>query len=76
MRDFEDSTLWQISQFERVRWETGSSGFQRLDGGPTLLSTTLVTDLRRLEAKELGDDPLEITVPWEEKSSDKGTEPK
>ena len=32
--------------------------------------------LAELDSEELGDDPLEITVPWEEKSGDKGTEPK
>jgi His-Xaa-Ser system protein HxsD len=32
--------------------------------------------LAELDAEELGDDPLEITVPWEEKSSDKGSESK
>ena len=32
--------------------------------------------LAELDSEELGDDPLEITVPWEEKSNDKGTEPK
>jgi hypothetical protein len=55
MRDFEDSTLWRISEFERVRRETGTSGFARL-GGPTLLSTTLLSDLHRLErTRERGD---------------------
>ena len=60
MRDFDDSTLWEVSAFEKVRWETGSSGFQRLEGGPTLLSATLVADLRRLEERQLEADPLEI----------------
>jgi hypothetical protein len=32
--------------------------------------------LAELDAEELGDDPLEISVPWEEKPGDKGTEPK
>jgi hypothetical protein len=41
VRDFEDSTLWRVSAFERIRRETGSSGFMRLSG-PTLLPTTLL----------------------------------
>jgi hypothetical protein len=27
MRDFDDSTLWRISAYERLRAETGNSGF-------------------------------------------------
>jgi His-Xaa-Ser system protein HxsD len=32
--------------------------------------------LAELDSEELGDDPLEITVPWEGKHGDKETEPK
>lgn len=32
--------------------------------------------LAELDAEELGDDPLEISVPWETKPGDKGSEPK
>jgi hypothetical protein len=32
--------------------------------------------LAELDSEELGDDPLEIAVPLEDKSGDKGTEPK
>ena len=32
--------------------------------------------LAELDAEDLGDDPLEITVPWEEKNSEKGPESK
>ena len=32
--------------------------------------------LAELDAEELGDDPLEISVPWEEKHGNKGNEPK
>jgi hypothetical protein len=39
LRDFEESTLWQVSEFERVRMQTGGSGFARL-GGATVLPTT------------------------------------
>lgn len=59
MRDFEDSTLWRISAFERIRQETGSSGFMRLSG-PTLLPTTLLADLRRLDADPSSSDVLEV----------------
>jgi hypothetical protein len=59
MRDFEDSTLWRISAFERLRRETGSSGFVRLTG-PTVLPTTLLADLRRLDADPVSNDALEV----------------
>lgn len=59
MRDFEDSTLWRISAFDRVRQQTGSSGFMRL-AGPTLLPTTLLADLRRLDADPASSDVLEV----------------
>lgn len=59
MRDFEDSTLWRISAFERIRQQTGSSGFMRL-AGPTLLPTTLLSDLRRLDADPASSDAVEV----------------
>jgi hypothetical protein len=59
VRDFEDSTLWRISAFERIRQQTGSSGFMRLTG-PTLLPTTLLTDLRRLDADPTSGDVMEV----------------
>jgi len=59
VRDFEDSTLWRISAFERIRQQTGSSGFMRLSG-PTLLPTTLLADLRRLDADPTSNDVLEV----------------
>ena len=59
MRDFEDSTLWRISAFERIKQETGGSGFMRL-AGPTLLPTTLLADLRRLDADPASSDVLEV----------------
>jgi hypothetical protein len=59
MQDFDDSTLWRISEFERVRVETGNSGYARL-GGPTVLPTTLVSELARLEYSPTGSDPLEV----------------
>lgn len=59
MRDFEDSTLWRVSAFERVRRDTGTSGFSRLDG-PTMLSTTLMADLQRRGNDAARGDVLEV----------------
>jgi hypothetical protein len=54
MRDFEESTLWRVSAFERVRRETGTSGFMSLEGRSTLLSSTLLADLRAAEDQSSG----------------------
>ncbi|TMH02503.1 MAG: hypothetical protein E6H79_13740 [Betaproteobacteria bacterium] len=59
MRDFEDSTLWRVSAFERVQHDTGTSGFMRLEG-PTMLSTTLTGELQRLERDPDNNDVLEV----------------
>lgn len=59
MRSFEDSTLWRISAFERVRLETGTSGYMGLEG-TTVLPTTLMAELRRLDEANEGDDVLEV----------------
>jgi hypothetical protein len=59
MRNFDDTTLWRVSTFERVQQETGTSGFARLDG-PTLLPTTLLAELEKLERNPLGIDVLEM----------------
>lgn len=59
MRDFEDTTLWRISAFERARLageDTPGVGFDR----PTLLPTTLLADLQRLEADPAANDVLEV----------------
>lgn len=61
MQDFDDSTLWRISEFERVRIETGNSGYARL-GGPTVLPTTLVSELARMEYSTDGSEPLEVVA--------------
>jgi hypothetical protein len=61
MRDFEDSTLWRISAFERMRLQTGSSGFQRLEG-PSVLSSTLLADLQREERDTAQLDVLELVA--------------
>jgi hypothetical protein len=59
MRNFDDTTLWRVSTFERVQQETGSSGFARLDG-PTLLPTSMLAELERLERNPQGIDVLEM----------------
>jgi len=59
MRDFQDSTLWRISAYERMRLERSSSVFAQL-GEPTLLPTTMLADLRQLESRREGGDVLEI----------------
>ena len=61
MNDFDDSTLWRISSFERYRLQTGTSAFARLDG-PTLLPTTLLADLGRLEGAGEAGDALEVVA--------------
>lgn len=61
MRDFDDSTLWRISAYERARFEGGSSAFQRLDGN-TLLSSTLLSDLGRHDATFESLDVLELVA--------------
>ncbi len=58
MRDFQDSTLWRISAYERMRLERGSSVFAQL-GEPTLLPTTMLSDLRQLESRRDSGDVLE-----------------
>jgi hypothetical protein len=59
LRDFEDSTLWRISAFERMRQQTGTSGFARLDG-PTVLPTTLLADLQNLHSDTFIGDVLQV----------------
>ncbi|MGL6109144.1 MAG: hypothetical protein ACRC2B_03495 [Rubrivivax sp.] len=59
MRDFEDSTLWRISAYERMRLERSSSAFAQL-GENTVLPTTILADLRQLEYQREGGDVLEV----------------
>jgi hypothetical protein len=62
MRDFEESTLWRVSEFERIRQETGSSGYMMLDGQATALSSTLMSELRMLERRHAQGDVLEVVA--------------
>jgi hypothetical protein len=64
VRDFEDSTLWRVSAFEREQLATGQSGFARL-GNQTVLPTTLLTDLNRLQADPATDDVLEAMAAFQ-----------
>lgn len=59
MPDFEDSTLWRISAYDRFRQERGTSAFAPLAGN-TVLPTTMMADLRHLEARREQSDVLEI----------------
>ena len=47
MRDFDDSTLWRISAFERMQEETGTSGFARL-GARTALPSQMQSEISQL----------------------------
>jgi hypothetical protein len=58
MRDF-DSTLWRISAFERARQAGEDSPGLNFDR-PTLLPTTLLADLQRLEANPAANDVVEV----------------
>ena len=59
MRDFEGSTLWRISEYERMR--EGQDAAATLHGdGPSLLPTTLLADLRQLNREASADDVLEV----------------
>jgi hypothetical protein len=59
MPDFEGSTLWRISEYERMRED--KSGSAALHGdGPSLLPTTLLSDLRQLQADPASNDVLEV----------------
>jgi hypothetical protein len=60
VRDFDDSTLWRVSEFERVRAETGTSGFARL--GPSVLPTTLDSEFDRLRRERRARDVLEVVA--------------
>lgn len=59
MRDFDDSTLWRISAYERFRAENGHSGFAHLNGS-AVLPTTLASELTALENKHLSGDVIEV----------------
>lgn len=61
MKDFDDSTLWPVSHFERVRRDTGTSGYARLQG-VSVLPSSLMGDLRRLDSDPASSDVLEVAA--------------
>ena len=69
-----------LSQATRLRLSRETSRIREYYTAAALrgaASAPSVDDLlAELDAEELGDDPLEISVPWEEKPGNKGTDPK
>ncbi len=61
MRDFDDSTLWRISGYERMRRQTGGSGFMALTD-TTVLPTTLRAELGKLDRRSPDGDVLEAVA--------------
>jgi hypothetical protein len=61
MRDFDDSTLWRISAYERMRQQTGDSGFARLNGA-SVLATTLTAELNHLQRGYRGGEVLDVVA--------------
>jgi hypothetical protein len=58
--EFEQSTLWRISAFERLKNDPAHA--QRTGDGPTLLPSTLLSDLARLDRNDpsVGADVLDV----------------
>jgi His-Xaa-Ser system protein HxsD len=69
-----------LSQVTRLRLSQATARIREYYTAAALraaASAPSVDDLlAELDAEELGDDPLEIQVPWEEKHGDKGTDSK
>jgi hypothetical protein len=61
MRDFDDSTLWKLSAFERMQAETGTSGYARLEPS-TGLATSLMGELRQLERGRREGDAISVVA--------------
>jgi hypothetical protein len=59
MNDFDSSTLWRISAFQRAREAAQPDPFAG-DGRPTLLPTTLLADLQQLQGDPVNGDVLEV----------------
>lgn len=60
MPDFEGSTLWRISEYERLHEVQEAAGAAMQGGRVTLLPTTLLADLRQLQRDAASDDVLEV----------------
>ena len=69
-----------LSQAARLRMSQATSRIREYYTAAALRAAAAAPSvddlLAELDAEELGDDPLEIRVPWEEKTGDKGTESK
>lgn len=61
MRDFDDSTLWRISAYERFRAESGHSGFAALADN-SVLPSTLTAELSVLERTKRSNDLLQVVA--------------
>ena len=61
MREFDDTTLWRISAFERMQSETGGSGFAQL-GPRTALPSTLRAELSQIHTERRPGDLLEVVA--------------
>jgi hypothetical protein len=61
MSQSDESNLWRVSEFERDRQRVGNSVFAEIDN-PTVLSTTLMADLYRIEARTGPTDVLEVAA--------------
>lgn len=59
MRDFAGSTLWSVSEFERLRPRLDA---EMADSKPTLLPTTLLLELRQIEKDPATNDVLEVVA--------------
>lgn len=59
MKAFDSSSLWRISEFRKARNEDRLRLAQGSDG-PTVLPTTLLADLRRLQSEGADGDVLEV----------------
>ena len=59
MKAFDSSSLWRISQFRKARNE-GRLDLEHGGDRPTLLPTTLLADLRRLQSEGADGDVLEV----------------
>jgi hypothetical protein len=59
MPEFDDSTLWRISAYERFREENGHSGFAALNGR-TIVPTTLAAELTTLENRRRSGDVVDV----------------
>jgi hypothetical protein len=59
MDDFDGSTLWRVSAFQRARDAAQATPFAA-DDRPTILPTTLLADLQQLQSDPVNGDVLEV----------------